>query len=384
MTILSSDGIETAMERGEILFLDGNNDSYPFAYHFDDGHLQGGSVELGGHENSRIWRTSYRIAHGDFKPDRSKATLIEPDSEGKITLHPNEVVYVEGPKLQTDYHTLSQGRSSLGRHFIEANVIGNGRKNVLPNREPRPTWIELQSHVHTIRLDPTDNLAHYIFEKDDMKIPENDVRSNYGKLGGFGLFEDIDLKRPIPLGSVRRGSKVGLTLSDEDVKIAVPSSSVVEFKGEPSLKELEEELYQIASFHDGELVIPPGTRMLAHTNEVVHLSDEYIGIMDDYSPEADLHPHVSAGIGDPGFHGQYTLEIVYNGQTPLCLKSGNEIARYGFHKLDQRTSKPYGSEKSKGGNNQYKGQEGTTLPRSRRGTPGTRRVIEELDKELED
>lgn len=65
---------------------------------------------------------------------------------------------------------------------------------------------------------------------------------------------------------------------------------------------------QIAQ-HAG-LLLRPGTLYLMHTVEVLH-TDSFVTVIDGKSSVGRLGitVHLTAGYGDPGFRGQYTLEV---------------------------------------------------------------------------
>lgn len=72
-----------------------------------------------------------------------------------------------------------------------------------------------------------------------------------------------------------------------------------------------------------------------------------------------LSIHVTAGLIDPGFSGQITLEIVNLGKNTIELIPGMRIGQMVFHKLYNNVDRPYGSE---GLNSHYQNQKETTLP----------------------
>ncbi len=51
--------------------------------------------------------------------------------------------------------------------------------------------------------------------------------------------------------------------------------------------------------------------------------------------------HSTAGFGDPGYHGNLTLEIQNHGPFSLLLPVGMRIAQLSFHRLGTSTDKPY-------------------------------------------
>lgn len=79
-------------------------------------------------------------------------------------------------------------------------------------------------------------------------------------------------------------------------------------------------------------VVKPGICYLLHTVERVW-TDEYIPIIDGKSSvgRAFILVHYTAGYGDPGFNGQYTLEVT--SQIPIRLYPGMKICQVRFHTM---------------------------------------------------
>ena len=80
------------------------------------------------------------------------------------------------------------------------------------------------------------------------------------------------------------------------------------------------------------VVLRPGNGYLLHTHERVH-TNKYVPVLDGKSSVARLFVgiHVTAGFGDPGYNGQWTLEVttVY----PVRLYAGMRIAQMRFHTI---------------------------------------------------
>jgi dCTP deaminase len=79
-------------------------------------------------------------------------------------------------------------------------------------------------------------------------------------------------------------------------------------------------------------VVKPGICYLMHTVERVR-TDHYIPIIDGKSSigRAFILVHYTAGYGDPGFEGQYTLEVT--SQMPIRLYPGMKICQMRFHTM---------------------------------------------------
>ncbi len=79
-------------------------------------------------------------------------------------------------------------------------------------------------------------------------------------------------------------------------------------------------------------VLMPGVGYLMHTAEKI-CSNKYVPILDGKSSIGRLFcfVHVTAGYGDPGFDGQYTLEVVV--MQPLIVYPGMKFCQIRFHTI---------------------------------------------------
>lgn len=80
-------------------------------------------------------------------------------------------------------------------------------------------------------------------------------------------------------------------------------------------------------------ILKPGHGYLMHTRERVW-TDRYVPIVDGKSSWARLFVaiHVTAGFGDPGFKGNYTLEVTCT--YPIVIYPGCRIAQIRFHTIE--------------------------------------------------
>ncbi len=92
-------------------------------------------------------------------------------------------------------------------------------------------------------------------------------------------------------------------------------------------------------------LLRPGIGYLMHTRERI-LTKKFVPVLDGKSSIGRLFMvvHVTAGYGDPGFNGQYTLEVVVT--HPLRVYAGMRIAQMRFHTI----ASEYGVEKPYEGN----------------------------------
>lgn len=94
----------------------------------------------------------------------------------------------------------------------------------------------------------------------------------------------------------------------------------------------EEQVGVVTTFES--LVVHPGRVYLMHTEEVAGAHD-LVTVVDGKSSIGRLGVliHCTAGYGDPGFRGQYTLEVTALGR-PVRLYAGMRIAQLRFHTLE--------------------------------------------------
>lgn len=91
-------------------------------------------------------------------------------------------------------------------------------------------------------------------------------------------------------------------------------------------------------------LLRPGIGYLMHTAERVH-TDFYVPILDGKSSTGRLFIkiHETAGFGDPGFNGQYTLEVTV--VFPVIVYAGMRICQIRFHEIQGEVAS-YTSHKS--------------------------------------
>lgn len=99
-------------------------------------------------------------------------------------------------------------------------------------------------------------------------------------------------------------------------------------------------------------VLMPGVGYLMHTVERIH-TDHYVPVLDGKSSIGRLfiQVHVTAGFGDPGYDGQYTLEVT--SKFPVIVYPGMRFCQMRFHAiegevLNYRDTGHYKGEQAKG------------------------------------
>lgn len=110
---------------------------------------------------------------------------------------------------------------------------------------------------------------------------------------------------------------------------------------EDSLKAIDSKnpdssVFEVCNTNYGDsIILMPGDFVLGATQEVI-ASDHYISAIDGRSSigRLGIQIHATAGFGDIGFKGTYTLEISNLNPNPVILYSGIEIAQVYFEKPD--------------------------------------------------
>lgn len=84
----------------------------------------------------------------------------------------------------------------------------------------------------------------------------------------------------------------------------------------------------------------PGIGYLMNTHERVH-TKKFVPVLDGNSSLGRLfiQVHATAGYGDPGFNGQYTLEVTVT--HPIRIHAEMRIAQIRFHTMSGSLMKPY-------------------------------------------
>lgn len=99
---------------------------------------------------------------------------------------------------------------------------------------------------------------------------------------------------------------------------------------------------------DGGFLLQPGQLYLMHTVERIW-TESFVPVIDGKSSigRLGIHVHVTAGYGDPGFDGQYTLEVVAHQY--VVVYPGMRFAQMRFHEIS-------GAHESYRGTGTYRGE----------------------------
>ena len=128
-------------------------------------------------------------------------------------------------------------------------------------------------------------------------------------------------------------SSYDLTLGDRVLVYDFPPMAILDVREEPTA-------FRHALIDDRGFAIHPGKGYLMHTVERV-ASRKYVPVLDGKSSIGRLFVsvHQTAGYGDIGFDGQYTLEVTT--MYSIRLYAGMRIAQMRFHEVRGEVGKPY-------------------------------------------
>ncbi|WP_224269987.1 dCTP deaminase [Haloprofundus salinisoli] len=110
-----------------------------------------------------------------------------------------------------------------------------------------------------------------------------------------------------------------------------------------------------------EFILHPGDFVLGTTKERVEIPPDLIATVEGRSSLGRLAIviHATAGIVDPGYEGQITLELSNLGTAPVALSPGMRVSQLIFTELKTRAERPYGVERG----SKYQGQRGPQASR---------------------
>ena len=126
-------------------------------------------------------------------------------------------------------------------------------------------------------------------------------------------------------------------------------------------REVEEYVSETEIAEDGEFILHPGDFVLGTTIERVEVPDDLIAHVEGRSSLGRLAivVHATAGLCDPGYRGQITLELSNLGAAPVALSPGMRVSQLTFTELSSRAEVPYGS----GRGSKYQDQAGPQASR---------------------
>jgi len=125
--------------------------------------------------------------------------------------------------------------------------------------------------------------------------------------------------------------------------------------------EVEEYIDETVVGADEEFILHPGDFVLGTTEERVEVPPDLIAHVQGRSSLGRLAVviHATAGIIDPGYRGQITLELSNLGTAPVALTPGMRISQVLFTELSSPAERPYGSDRG----SKYQDQRGPQASR---------------------
>ncbi|EMA46724.1 dCTP deaminase [Halococcus saccharolyticus] len=169
------------------------------------------------------------------------------------------------------------------------------------------------------------------------------------------ILSDVDINRRLDEGSL-----VVEPLADPDLQIQPASVDLrlgrefLEFQRTnipcihpDSENEVDEYVTETYVDEGEEFILHPGDFVLGTTVERVEVPDDLIARVEGRSSLGRLAVviHATAGIVDPGYRGQVTLELSNLGTAPVALTPGMRISQVIFTELKTAADRPYGSER---------------------------------------
>ncbi len=130
----------------------------------------------------------------------------------------------------------------------------------------------------------------------------------------------------------------------------------------PERDDPEDYMDRIVIDDDESFIVHPGDFVLGSTVEWVEVPDDLIGFVNGRSTFGRLAIviHATAGLLDPGWKGNVTLEISNLGRIPVELEPGMRIAQLTFTELKSACSRPYGADRG----SKYQNQTGVQSART--------------------
>ncbi|MEM4779952.1 MAG: dCTP deaminase [Halalkalicoccus sp.] len=114
-----------------------------------------------------------------------------------------------------------------------------------------------------------------------------------------------------------------------------------------SEREVSEYVTETVIEEGEEVVLHPGDFVLGTTKERVEIPPDLLANVEGRSSLGRLAivVHATAGVVDPGYRGQITLELSNLGTAPVALTPGMRISQLVFTEMKTPADRPYGSER---------------------------------------
>jgi dCTP deaminase len=114
-----------------------------------------------------------------------------------------------------------------------------------------------------------------------------------------------------------------------------------------SEREVEEYVTESVVEEGEEFILHPGDFVLGTTKERVEIPNDLLAHVEGRSSLGRLAivVHATAGVVDPGYRGQITLELSNLGTAPVALTPEMRISQLIFTEMKSAAERPYGAER---------------------------------------
>ncbi len=164
------------------------------------------------------------------------------------------------------------------------------------------------------------------------------------------VLSDVDIKRYIAEGKIRitpdlppeqfGSCSVDFRLGNTFNIFEHSRHAFIDLRQKVAIQDLMSEV----TVADGEpFILQPHEFVLAITEEKLELDDDVLGRLEGRSSlgRIGIIVHGTAGLFDPGWTGQATLELSNLGRMPVALYPGMRICSFTFEQLTSKVSVPY-------------------------------------------
>lgn len=149
-----------------------------------------------------------------------------------------------------------------------------------------------------------------------------------------------EIKKEVAAGNIHISPYEEANVQPASIDLCLGAGVLVYNHGDEPLDPKKPLSTHFIAIHDLGYTLYPGVLYLMHTLERVH-TDKYVSVLDGKSSIGRLGVvvHLTAGYGDPGFDGQYTLEVTC--VHPVILYPGMKIAQMRFHLMHGELNTSY-------------------------------------------
>lgn len=183
------------------------------------------------------------------------------------------------------------------------------------------------------------------------------------------ILSDVDIRRRLEDGELVvdplddpelqiQPASIDLRLGREFLEFQRTNIPCIHFDSEQEISEYVDETY----VEEGEeFILHPGDFVLGTTKERVAIPPDLIAHVEGRSSLGRLAivVHATAGLADPGYEGQITLELSNLGTAPVALSPNMRVSQLTFTELKTPAERPYGAERG----SKYQGQSGPQASR---------------------